>query len=105
MARAHRAITHLVALGRPVSFRAVSREAGVSTSFLYSHGELKARIVEARGRVVMETKPPQGSSEGSAKTKLEVVLKRLREVEQANAALEEENAILRGELIELRRRR
>ena len=47
-ARARRAITRLRNTGQPVTFVDVARDAGVSTSFLYQHSQLRDDITNLR---------------------------------------------------------
>ena len=47
---AERAIRALVKRGEPVTFQAVSREAGVSHAFLYGHPDLRRRIEHLRNQ-------------------------------------------------------
>ncbi|MEU2248106.1 DUF6262 family protein [Streptomyces sp. NPDC019224] len=48
--RARTALAELVKAGRPVSFTAVARQAGVSTDFLYRSPELRAQIERHRAK-------------------------------------------------------
>ena len=46
--QAARAITRLHNSGQPITFTAVAKTAGVSTSFLYQHSQLRAEITSRR---------------------------------------------------------
>lgn len=56
-ADAERAIRALVKRGEPVTFQAVSREAGVSHAFLYGHPDLRRRIEHLRSQARPATSP------------------------------------------------
>lgn len=62
-ARARRAITRLHATRQPITFVSVARTAGVSTSFLYQHPELRREVGEHRTR---ERGPAQATARNSA---------------------------------------
>lgn len=55
-ARARRAIARLHNSGRPITFTAIAQAAGVSTSFLYQHRELRADIIGRRNSHAPNTK-------------------------------------------------
>jgi hypothetical protein len=77
-ARARRAITKLHNTGQPVTFVSVARTAGVSTSFLYQHAELRREIGEHRTHTAGHASTPTASSAAveSLRTKLAVAVQR-----------------------------
>ena len=106
-ARARRAITKLRATGRPLTFVSVARTAGVSTSFLYEHPELRREVDEHRTRTAGHQHAPTASSATveSLRTKLQVALQRNRELTEEVAVLRAENEVLRSRVLELNHRR
>jgi CRISPR/Cas system-associated endonuclease Cas1 len=56
---AEQAIRALVKRGEPVTFQAVSREAGVSHAFLYGHQDLRRRIEHLRTQARATSAPHQ----------------------------------------------
>lgn len=105
LARARRAIIALNTRGEPVTFAAVAAEAKVSLSYLYKQPRLASEIRQHRpaGR----PQPRQGRSAASAdslRTQLTVAAQRLRTLEGEVRELRAENEILRGEVLDLRRR-
>jgi Family of unknown function (DUF6262) len=102
-ARARRAITKLRHTGQPISFVSIARTAGVSTSFLYQHPELRREISAHRNRAA--GKPPTQDA-GSAtveslRTKLQVALRYNRGLSEEVAVLRSENEVLRSRVLEL----
>lgn len=106
-ARARRAITRLNATKQPITFVSVARTAGVSTSFLYQHPELRREICESRGRPVDQSPAPSAGSATveSLRAKLQVALQRNRELVEEVAVLRAENEVLRSHVLELNHRR
>lgn len=103
-ARARRAITKLHNAGQPITFVSVARTAGVSTSFLYQHPDLRREIGEHRAST--GTRTPT-SNVGSAtveslRTKLAVAVQRNRDLAEEIAVLRTENTALRSRLLEQR---
>ncbi len=107
VARARRAITKLHSTGQPITFVSVARTAGVSTSFLYQHPELRREVGERRNRTAGHPHTPTASSATveSLRTKLQVALQRNRELVEEVAALRTENQVLRSRVLELSHRR
>jgi hypothetical protein len=103
-ARARRAITKLHATGQPISFIAVARSAGVSTSFLYQHPELRRDIEERRTHTAGQASPPSARSATveSLRTKLAAAVQRNRDLTEELAVLRNENEALRSRLLEQR---
>jgi hypothetical protein len=99
-ARARRALTKLRSAGQPVTFTSVAESAGVSTSFLYQNADLRQAICDYR----RTSSPARTASANSAtvqslRTKLEVALRRNRDLVEEVAALRAENETLRSSLI------
>ena len=103
-ARARRAITKLHATGQPITFVSVSRTAGVSTSFLYQHPDLRREVGEHRTSTAGRTSTPTASSATveSLRTKLAVAVQRNRDLTEEIAVLRTENEALRSQLLEQR---
>lgn len=102
---ADQAIRALVKRGEPVTFQAVSREAGVSHAFLYGHQDLRRRIEHLRAQARSE--PASRQQTETAETvvlaltaQIEQLKKQHRhEVQALRAALEQAH----GENLDLRR--
>lgn len=106
-ARARRTITKLHHTGEPITFVSVARTAGVSTSFLYQHADLRREISEHRHRATADPHTPNASSATveSLRTKLQVALQRNRDLAEEIAVLRSENEVLRSRVLELDRGR
>jgi hypothetical protein len=102
-----RALMRLRAKGGPFDLSAVATEAGCSTSYLRKHPDLLSEI-RAAGSSSAARPARRGSASSSSldslRTKLLLVTERLRALEGENARLREENAVLRGELLDQRRK-
>ncbi|MGX1854063.1 DUF6262 family protein [Streptomyces sp. NPDC055299] len=107
--RARTALDELAKAGKPVSFSAVARQAGVSTDFLYRSPELRTRIERHRAKggsaSAAPAEPPGESSTSAAVRALSARLTRQQqahhtEVERLRKALE----TAQGENLALRRR-
>ena len=115
MARATDALRELSAAGQPVTFASVARKAGLSTDFLYKHGDLRRKIEDLRttaghhsaGRDITPAEQPTTSSAVRAlSTQLKEIRSRhhaeMLELRQALAAAHGENLTLRREIAQLR---
>ncbi|WP_405879492.1 DUF6262 family protein [Streptomyces sp. NBC_01136] len=107
--RARTALAELVKAGKPVSFTAVARQAGVSTDFLYRSPELRTRIERHRakgGPVSAASTEPSGDSSTSAAVR--ALSARLTRQQQAHHAeverLRKTLEVTQGENLALRRR-
>lgn len=107
LARARRAIVALESRGRTINFNTVAEEAGVSKGYLYKQPDLRRAIAERR------TAPPGPAaasarsserSEASAVHKLAIATDALKRLRAEVQALREENARLRGDLAQERRK-
>ena len=101
-----RAIRALVKRGEPVTFQAVSREAGVSHAFLYGHPDLRRRIEHLRSQARPATSPAPTDSTDTVVLALTNQIEQLkkqhrRQITELREALERahgENLGLRREL-------
>jgi hypothetical protein len=101
---AEQAIRALVKRGDPVTFQAVSREAGVSHAFLYGHRELRRRIEHLRAQARPVTTAARTDSADTIVLALTSQIDQLKkqhrqEVHALRAALEQAH----GENLDLRR--
>ena len=103
-ARARRAITRLRNTGQPVTFVDVARDAGVSTSFLYQHSQLRDDITNLRTTTTTTATAATGraASLESLRTKLATAIARNRELTEQLAQLRTENDARRSRLLESR---
>jgi predicted Zn-dependent protease len=102
---AEQALRALAKRGEPVTFQAVSREAGVSHAFLYGHQDLRRRIEHLRTQARHGTAPRQRTETAETvvltlTTQIDHLKKQHRqEVQALRAALEQAH----GENLDLRR--
>ncbi|RIR40563.1 Tn554-related, transposase C [Mycobacteroides abscessus subsp. abscessus] len=106
--RAADALTALSAAGKPITFAAVAREAGISTDFLYRQPQLRQRIHELRSstpsRLPSAVPQDSGSTSGAVRA-LSVQIKELRRRHhEESAALRTALAVAQGENLALRRK-
>lgn len=99
--RAIAALRRLDAVGQPVSFDAVAREASVSRSWLYAQQDLRTEIQRLRQRHPAATAAPppdrQRASEPSLLRRLEAATARIRHLEADNQQLRDALARALGE--------
>ena len=91
-AKALRALRDLDDAGRPVTFEAVARKAGVSRSWLYSQPGMRAKIDELRARhqpspAATPTPHRQRATDDSLLRRLEATTERMRQLEEDNRQL------------------
>lgn len=107
LARARRAIIALETRGQTVNFNTVAAEAGVSKGYLYRQPDLRRAIADRRPApptaVAASARRTTTTNEATAK-KLALAVGALKRARAENQALREENARLRGDLAEERRR-
>jgi hypothetical protein len=94
-ARTRVALRELDQQGRPISFQAVARHAGVSRQWLYQQPQLRSEIERLRARRVAGTQPRVPDADRDSDASLRQRLENLR---QDNRRLRDENAELRREL-------
>ena len=99
-----RAITRLHNSGQPITFTAVAKTAGVSTSFLYQHSQLRAEITSRRTQHAPNETTPSASraTVESLRTKLAAATNRNRQLAEQVAQLTTENQTLRSHLLQSR---
>lgn len=104
-AATEQAIRALVKRGQPITFQAVSREAGVSHAFLYAHPDLRRRIEHLRAQARPGPAPRQQTNTADTvvlalTAQIDHLKKQHRqEVQALRAALEQAH----GENLDLRR--
>ncbi|WP_241548384.1 DUF6262 family protein [Gordonia alkanivorans] len=102
-ARARRAITRLHNSGQPITFTAIAQAAGVSTSFLYQHRELRTDIIGRRNSHAPNTKGRAQSVSpatlDSLRAKLTAATARNRQLAEHIGQLTAENQALRSRLL------
>jgi hypothetical protein len=108
--RAETALDQLTASGEPITFRGLSRAAGVSIDFLY-RSPLRTRVEQLRANqqhtppAPRETDPGQPASQSNVVRALTAQLAELKRHHRAEIArLETALAAAQGENLELRRR-
>ncbi|MGW3627950.1 DUF6262 family protein [Streptomyces sp. NPDC000880] len=107
--RARTALAELVKGGKPVSFTAVARQAGVSTDFLYRSPELRNQIERHRTKAgsapAAPSDPPCDSSTSAAVRALSARLTRQQQAHHEEVArLRKALEVAQGENLDLRRR-
>lgn len=92
--RTLRALRRLDDTGKPVTFDAVAREAGVSRSWLYSQADVRAEIETLRARRQPSSSTPltpqrQRATDASLLRRLEAATDRMHHLEEDNRQLRE----------------
>src|SRR5258708_6693541 len=92
--RALRALRHLDATGKPITFEAVAREAGVSRSWLYTQHDLRDELDRLRAPPppsppAPPTPPRQQATDASLLRRLEAATQRMRQLDEDNRQLRE----------------
>ncbi|MEV1173468.1 DUF6262 family protein [Nonomuraea sp. NPDC049784] len=102
---AEAAIRTLIKRGKPITFQAVQREAGVSHSFLYAHPTLRQRIEHLRQQNHAPPPPPADpADENNIVLALTAEITKLRkQLRDRDKGLREALARAHGENLELRR--
>lgn len=107
-ARSRRAIMALQARNEAVTIKSVALEASVSESYLTKNSELKAEIDNLRSQRAI-SRPPRSTTDprtvATLRTQLDVAVDQLKKLTAENSRLRDENANLRGAVLEARRSR
>lgn len=107
LAASQRAITLLANRGDAITFQRVAREAGVSVSYLRKSAVLSDRIrglSDQRRQMTPASRAPSDATVRGLRNKIDIMSERLRRLEDENSSLRAENAALRGEVADARRR-
>ena len=96
--KAEKAIVELQFKGKAINFNSVSKQSGVSKTFLYGNDELKERIEQIRQKTVNKEMNKRTKYDKTTKS-LDVIIKAK---EKRIAKLEEENRKLKVEVEHLR---
>jgi predicted RNase H-like nuclease (RuvC/YqgF family) len=96
--KAEKAIVELQSMGKAINFNSVSKQSGVSKSFLYGDEQIKESIEQLREKTVNKEMNKRAKYDKTAKSK-DVVIKAK---EKRIAKLEEENRKLKVEVEHLR---
>lgn len=103
---AEQGIRALIKRGKPITFQAVQREAGVSHAFLYNHPDLRGRIERLRAQARPASPPPATPQDAESTLVLALTAQinnlkqqHRQEVRALRAALEQAH----GENLDLRR--
>ncbi|MDQ0784531.1 DUF6262 family protein [Streptomyces sp. B3I8] len=107
--RARAALAELVKVGKPISFTAVARQAGVSTDFLYRSPELRMQIERRRAKGgSVPAAPADASGDSSTSAAVRALSARLTRQQETHreelASLRKALEIAQGENLDLRRR-
>lgn len=99
--KAIQALRELDQTGKPVTFDAVARAAGVSRSWLYTQPDIRAEIEHLRHATVAKPKPPvpvhQRTSDASLHARLQAALQRNHELQTENQKLRRQLAQALGD--------
>lgn len=109
VARAENGLQEMLRTGAPITFRGVTRAAGVSLEFLYNNPDLRSRVESLRGQQqTLRQAPPAAPDPGQPSSVIrsltaqlaEIKCRHRDEVSQLRRALEAAH----GENLQLRRR-
>lgn len=100
-AKAVQALRTLHADGRPITFDAVAKHAGVSRSWLYTQTDLRAEIENLRQSTPepdsAPVREPHGASSASLRQRLEAAHDRIRRLTEENQRLHQQLAYALGQ--------
>lgn len=101
--RARETLRRLAQTGQPVTFRRVAEDAGVSRSWLYAEGTIRAEIERLRdaGRHAPDPTPvpaDQRASEASLRARLQAAHDRNKTLAEENRRLRDQLATAHGQL-------
>ena len=103
--RAESAIIELQLMGKAINFNSISKQSGVSKSFLYGDEQIKDRIEQLREKTVAREINKRAKYDKTAKSKdviIEAKEKRIAKFEEENRQLKAEVEHLRGLLYSMK---
>jgi len=105
LVKAEKAIVELRFMGKAINFNSVSKQSGVSKSFLYGDEQLKERIEQLREKTVNKEMNKRAKYDKTAKSQnvvIEAKEKRIAKLEEENRKLKVEVEHLRGLLYSMK---
>ena len=103
--KAEKAIVELRFMGKAINFNSVSKQSGVSKSFLYGDEQMKERIDQLREKTVNKEMNKRAKYNKTAKSQdvvIEAKEKRIAKLEEENRKLKVEVEHLRGLLYSMK---
>ena len=103
--KADKAIVELRFMGKAINFNSVSKQSGVSKSFLYGDEQIKERIDRLREKTVNKEMNKRAKYDKTAKSQdvvIEAKEKRIAKIEEENRKLKVEVEHLRGLLYSMK---
>jgi predicted RNase H-like nuclease (RuvC/YqgF family) len=103
--KAEKAIVELQFMGKAINFNSVSKQSGVSKSFLYGDEQMKERIEQLREKTVNKEMNKRAKYDKTAKSQdvvIEAKEKRIAKLEEENRRLKVEVEHLRGLLYSMK---
>lgn len=103
--KAEKAIVELRFMGKAINFNSVSKQSGVSKSFLYGDEQMKERIEQLREKTVNKEMNKRAKYDKTAKSQdvvIEAKEKRIAKLEEENRKLKVEVEHLRGLLYSIK---
>ena len=105
LVKSEKAIVELRFMGKAINFNSVSKQSGVSKSFLYGDEQLKERIEQLREKTVNKEMNKRAKYDKTAKSQnvvIEAKEKRIAKLEEENRKLKVEVEHLRGLLYSMK---
>ncbi|HOJ12589.1 MAG TPA: DUF6262 family protein [Clostridiales bacterium] len=105
LVKAEKAIVELQFMGKAINFNSVSKQSGVSKSFLYGDEQMKERIEQLREKTVNKEMNKRAKYDKTAKSQnvvIEAKEKRIAKLEEENRKLKVEVEHLRGLLYSMK---
>jgi predicted RNase H-like nuclease (RuvC/YqgF family) len=103
--KAEKAIVELRFMGKAINYNSVSKQSGVSKSFLYGDEQIKERIEQLREKTVNKEMNKRAKYDKTAKSQnvvIEAKEKRIAKLEEENRKLKVEVEHLRGLLYSMK---
>jgi len=103
--KAEKAIVELRFMGKTINFNSVSKQSGVSKSFLYGDEQMKEQIEQLREKTVNKEMNKRAKYDKTAKSQyvvIEAKEKRIAKLEEENRKLKVEVEHLRGLLYSMK---